>query len=186
MESCHLRGEKKIEEGGKKRRGRLLHCVETWRQGREMSSNRRQTETGHGGNKGRTNWRAWVTKVTSTCAALCKAQREEASILYYPPASLASWRIFHLIPAVTMENWPRRCVPLLRPLLWLSPLFFIKCTQNEEHVGARLSGSRLPVTDIRFTRRSTAPLMAQLVALLKQRPSNTAQTWQILTVGTAN
>lgn len=35
---------------------------------------------------------------------------EYTSTLYYPPASLASWWIFHLILAVTIENWTCRCV----------------------------------------------------------------------------
>lgn len=72
LNSCHLGGE------GKKTHGMLLH--ETWWQGRVMRRKKKDRR-----NKRRTNWRAWVTGVRCSCVVIGKAQREETSILCYPP-----------------------------------------------------------------------------------------------------
>lgn len=120
-----------------------------------------------------------MTQVTSTRVAICKAQREEASILYYPPASLASWRIFHLILAVMIENWPCRCVPYSI----LLPRFLLYSSSNlrkqEAHIATLLSGSRLAMTDFNFARRDiirTALFTVGLRALREQLQANTFLT----------
>lgn len=80
-----------------------------------MISNRRQREAAQEGTKeGQTEESVWVR--SDPPAAFFKAPRRDASILYYPSACLPSWRIFHLILVVTIENWTCRCVPIPFPL----------------------------------------------------------------------
>lgn len=87
-----------------KKWGRLLQ--DTWWQGEVMRSKKRQKQNKRVQRKDKLRSRSDWGQIP-----LCsEVQREEVSILYYPPASLASWRIFHLILAVTIENWTRRCV----------------------------------------------------------------------------
>lgn len=87
-----------------KKWGRLLQ--DTWWQGEVMRSKKRQKQNKRVQRKDKLRSRSDWGQIP-----LCsEVQREEVSILYYPPASLASWRIFHLILAVTIENWTRRRV----------------------------------------------------------------------------
>lgn len=93
-----------------------------------MRRKRRQTEREHGGTKEGQTEEPEQLRGRPLHVEIREAQREEASILHYPPASRPSWRIFHLVPAVTTENWPRRCV--LYSFAILLPYFLLRSSSN--------------------------------------------------------
>lgn len=133
--TCHLNG--KTERRGAGKRVRENNHI-------------KQREAAHEGRKeAQTKESVWVRSHPPT--AFFKAPKRVASILYYPSASLPSWRIFHLILVVTIENWTCRCV--LFPLL-LSRILFCSASSLWERQPRPFEAQGwhpFKVTDFTFT-----------------------------------